>query len=86
MSFGTAALSPYQTLMSIRQCFYYYVLIVFSTFHHAATHNPGHGTKFVTLPSSLLCYEFHIFMEIGSICHCNHYWMWLVLLLLCGHK
>ena len=25
----------------------------------------------VTLPSSLLCCEFHIFIDIGSICHCN---------------
>ena len=46
-------------------------LIAFSKFHHVATQNPGHGTKFVTLPSSLLCCKFHIFIEIGSICHCN---------------
>ena len=40
-------------------------------FHHAATQDPGHGTKFVTLPSSLLCCEFHIFIEISYICPCN---------------
>ena len=28
-------------------------------------------TTQLTLPSSLLCCEFHIFIEIGSICHCN---------------
>ena len=50
--------------------------------------NPGHGTKFVTLPSSILLFEFYV--KAGSmclkICYCNHYLMWLVLLLLCGHK
>ena len=50
--------------------------------------HPGHGTKFVTFPSSILLYEFYI--KAGSmcfkICYCNHYLMWLVLLLLCGHK
>ena len=30
------------------------VFIVFSIFHHAATQNPGHGTKFVTLPILVL--------------------------------
>ena len=45
--------------------------IILNNIHHAATHHPGHGTKFVTLPSSLLCCEFHVFIEIGSICHCN---------------
>ena len=45
--------------------------VVLNNFHHVATQNPGHGTKFVTLPSSLLCCESHIFIEIGSICHCN---------------
>ena len=30
--------------------------IVHYTFHHAATQNPGHGTKFVTLPSPVLLY------------------------------
>ena len=24
----------------------------------------------VTLPSSVLCYEFHICIKVGSICHC----------------
>ena len=42
----------------------------------------------LTLPSSTLLYEF--FVKAGSmclkICYCNHYLMWLVLLLLCGHK
>ena len=47
------------------------VSIVLNNFHHVATHDPGHGTKFVTLPSSLLCCEFCVFIKIGSICHCN---------------
>ena len=38
--------------------------------------------------SSILLYEFYI--KAGSMClkmcYCNHYLMWLVLLLLCGHK
>ena len=42
----------------------------------------------LTLPSSILLYEFYI--KAGSmclkICYCNLYLMWLVLLLLCGHK
>ena len=42
----------------------------------------------LTLPSSILLYEFYI--KAGSmylkICYCSHYLMWLVLLLLCGHK
>ena len=50
--------------------------------------HPGHGTKFMTLLSSILLYEFYI--KAGSmylkICYCNHYLMWLVLLLFCGHK
>ena len=29
------------------------LLIVFFEFHHAATQNPGHSTKFVTLPFSI---------------------------------
>ena len=29
------------------------LLIVFFEIHHAATQNPGHGTKFVTLPFSI---------------------------------
>ena len=40
--------------------------------------HPGHGTKFVTLPSSILLYEFYI--KAGSmylkICYCSHYLMW----------
>ena len=40
-------------------------------FHYAATQNPGHSTKFVTLPSSLLGYMFHICVRIGSLCYCN---------------
>ena len=31
--------------------------IVNFKFHHAANSNPGHGTKFVTLPSSILLYK-----------------------------
>ena len=31
-------------------------LIVNYNFHHAATQYPGHGTKFVTLPSPVLLY------------------------------
>ena len=42
----------------------------------------------LTLPSSRLLYECYI--KAGSmyleICYCNRYLMWLVLLLLCGHK
>ena len=42
----------------------------------------------LTLPSSILLYEFYD--KAGSmclkICYCNRYLMWLVLLLLCGHK
>ena len=42
----------------------------------------------VTLPSSILLYE--LYTMVGSMCleisYCNHYLMWLVLLLLCGHK
>ena len=44
--------------------------------------NPGHSTKFVTLPSSIFLYRFYMF----EISYCNHQLMWLVLLLLCGHK
>ena len=47
-----------------------------------------HGPNFVTLPSSILLYECYV--KTGSmcleICYCNYYLMWLVLLLLCGHK
>ena len=32
------------------------VSIIYYEFHHAATHNPGHGTKFVTLPPPVLLY------------------------------
>ena len=51
--------------------------------------NPGHGTKFVTLPSSILLCVFPF--KTGSmclvICDGNSYClMWLVLLSLCGHK
>ena len=64
------------------------ILASITIFHHAATQNPGHGTKFVTLPSSILLYEFYV--RSGSmclnICNCNHYLLWLILLLLCGHK
>ena len=42
----------------------------------------------LTLPSSISLYEFYT--KVGSMClkisYCNHYLMWLVLLLLCGHK
>ena len=42
----------------------------------------------LTLPSSILLYEFYT--KVGSMClkisYCNRYLMWLVLLLLCGHK
>ena len=42
----------------------------------------------LTLPSSILLYECYI--KAGSMCleiwYYNHYLMWLVLLLLCGHK
>ena len=31
--------------------------IVTFKFHHVATQNPGHGTKFVTLPSPVLLYK-----------------------------
>ena len=48
------------------------VSIVLHKFHHVATQYPGHDTKFVTLPSSVLCYEFNICIKVGSICHCNH--------------
>ena len=37
------------------------VSIVKYNFHHVATQNPGHGTKFVTLPSSILLYWFYWF-------------------------
>ena len=29
------------------------ISIVLNKFHHVATQDPGHGTKFVTLPSSV---------------------------------
>ena len=32
------------------------VFPLYNVFHHAATQDPGHGTKFVTLPSSILLY------------------------------
>ena len=32
------------------------ILIVNFQCHHAATQDPGHGTKFVTLPSPVLLY------------------------------
>ena len=42
----------------------------------------------MTLPPSILLYEFYV--KAGSmclkICYCDCYLMWLVLLLLCGHK
>ena len=42
----------------------------------------------MTLPSSILLFE--VYVKAGSMClkiyYCNRYLMWLVLLLLCGHK
>ena len=37
-------------------------------FHHAATQDPGHGTKFVTLPSSYLTLK--VYGRSGSMCLC----------------
>ena len=62
-------------------------ILLFSSFHHAATQNPGHGTKFVTLPS------FYISSILGQVLCVSNYviviikcLMWLALLPLCGHK
>ena len=35
------------------------MIYLLSNVHHAATQNPGHGTKFVTLPSSILSQEIY---------------------------
>ena len=46
LSFSVFTMRQLKILMSI----------VLNKFHHAATQYPGHGTKFVTLPSSILLY------------------------------
>ena len=45
-----------------------YCLIVSYCLHHAATQYPGHGTKFVTLPSSYLTLK--VYDKSGSIDLC----------------
>ena len=62
-------------------------ILLFLYFHHVATQYPGHGTKFVTLPSfymssilgQVLCVSNYVIVIIKCL-------MWLVLLPLCGHK
>ena len=71
----------------------------FPTFRSAEAPTRGTSAKCVdkymaaahdqlTLPFSILLYEFYA--RSGSmclnICYCNRYLLWLVLLLLCGHK
>ena len=37
-------------------------------YHHAATQDPGHGTKFVTLPSSYLYKSIMVGQTVNVLC------------------